>query len=111
MGDWWKQWLTEFGWTQSLLLRSLDLGLVLAITYMVLVIMGSAGHCGWSGVYCLDGISDEYQPETDAVEFVLEKLVIGSAVAMAVVFVRVSPVSRTIGRGEFRPSLRPSPSP
>jgi len=39
------------------------------------------------GIYCLDaGISDEYQPETDAVEFVLEKLVIGSAVAMAVVF-------------------------
>jgi len=38
------------------------------------------------GIYCLDaGISDEYQPETD-VEFVLEKLVIGSAVAMAVVF-------------------------
>jgi len=27
-----------FGWTQSLLLRSLDLGLVLALTYMVLVI-------------------------------------------------------------------------
>jgi len=39
MGDWWKQWLTDFGWT-VLLLRSLDLGLVLAITYMVLVIIG-----------------------------------------------------------------------
>jgi len=36
-------------WTQSLLLHSLDLGLVLALTYMVLVIIGSAGRCGWSG--------------------------------------------------------------
>jgi len=61
------------------------------------------------GIYCLDaGISDEYQPETDAVEFVLEKLVIGSAVAMAVVFQSVSPVSRTMGRGEFRQLLQPS---
>jgi len=38
------------------------------------------------------------EPEADAVEFVLEKLVIGSAVAMAVIFQSVSPVSRTGAR-------------
>ncbi len=40
MRDLWKQWLTNLSWAQPLLLQTLDLGLVLALTYMVLVIVG-----------------------------------------------------------------------
>ncbi len=40
MRDLWKQWLTNVGWAQPLLLQTLDLGLVLALTYIVLVIVG-----------------------------------------------------------------------
>jgi len=65
------------------------------------------------GIYCLDaGISDEYQPETDAVEFVLEKLVIGSAVAMAVVFQsEFRRFLEQLGRRISAYANRPSPSP
>jgi len=84
MGDWWKQWLRF--WLDAVLIASQSrFGL------------GSSAHIHGAShywerrtlwmvrIYYLDlGINHKYEPETDAVEFVLEKLVIGSAVAMAV---------------------------
>jgi uncharacterized protein (TIGR00159 family) len=111
MGDWWKQWLTDFGWTQSLLLRSLDLGLVLALTYMVLVIIGERRTL-WMvrGIIILmlaSTVSSNLR--LTLLSFVLEKLVIGSAVAMAVIFQsEFRRFLEQLGRGEFRQLLQPS---
>jgi len=54
MGDWWKQWLTDFGWTQSLLLRSLDLGLVLALIHGASHYWGAPDAVDGQGIYYLD---------------------------------------------------------
>ncbi len=111
MGDWWKQWLTDFGWTQSLLLRSLDLGLVLALTYMVLVIIGERRTLwmvrGFIILMLASTISTNLR--LMLLSFVLEKLVIGSAVAMAVIFQsEFRRFLEQLGRGEFRQLLQPS---
>lgn len=111
MGDWWKQWLTDFGWTQSLLLRSLDLGLVLALTYMVLVIIGERRTLwmvrGFIVLILASTISTNLR--LMLLSFVLEKLVIGSAVAMAVIFQsEFRRFLEQLGRGEFRQLLQPS---
>ncbi len=111
MGDWWKQWLTDFGWTQSLLLRSLDLTLVLALTYMVLVIIGERRTLwivrGFIVLMLASVVSTNLR--LTLLSFVLEKLVIGSAVAMAVVFQsEFRRFLEQLGRGEFRQLLQPS---
>ena len=111
MGDWWKQWLINLGWTQSLLLRSLDLGLVLALTYMVLVIIGERRTL-WTVrgviVLMLASVVSTNLRRT-LLSFVLEKLVIGSAVAMAVVFQsEFRRFLEQLGRGEFQQLLQPS---
>ena len=111
MGDWWKQWLTNFGWTQSLLLHSLDLGLVLALTYMVLVIIGERRTLwtvrGFIVLMLASVVSTNLR--LALLSFVLEKLVIGSAVAMAVVFQsEFRRFLEQLGRGEFQQLLQPS---
>ena len=111
MGDWWKQWLTNFGWTQSLLLHSLDLGLVLALTYMVLVIIGERRTLwtvrGFIVLMLASVVSTNLR--LTLLSFVLEKLVIGSAVAMAVVFQsEFRRFLEQLGRGEFQQLLQPS---
>ena len=111
MGDWWKQWLTDFGWTQSLLLRSLDLGLVLALTYIVLVIIGERRTLwmvrGFIVLMLASAVSTNLR--LMLLSFVLEKLVIGSAVAMAVAFQsEFRRFLEQLGRGEFQQLLQPS---
>ncbi len=111
MGDWWKQWLTNLGWTQSLLLRSLDLGLVLALTYMVLVIIGERRTLwtvrGFIVLMLASVVSTNLR--LTLLSFVLEKLVVGSAVAMAVVFQsEFRRFLEQLGRGEFQQLLQPS---
>ena len=111
MGDWWKQWLINLGWTQSLLLHSLDLGLVLALTYMVLVIIGERRTLwtvrGFIVLMLASVVSTNLR--LALLSFVLEKLVIGSAVAMAVVFQsEFRRFLEQLGRGEFQQLLQPS---
>ena len=111
MGDWWKQWLINLGWTQSLLLHSLDLGLVLALTYMVLVIIGERRTLwtvrGFIVLMLASVVSTNLR--LTLLSFVLEKLVIGSAVAMAVVFQsEFRRFLEQLGRGEFQQLLQPS---
>lgn len=111
MGDWWKQWLTNFGWMQSLLLHSIDLGLVLALTYMVLLIIGERRTLwmvrGFIVLMLASAVSARLG--LTLLNFVLEKLVVGSAVAMAVVLQsEFRRFLEQLGRGEFRQMLQPS---
>ena len=113
MGDWWKQWLTDFDWTQSLLLRSLDLGLVLALTYMVLVVIGERRTLWMVRGFIVLMLASVVSTNLKLVllSFVLEKLVVGSAVAMAVVFQsEFRRFLEQLGRGEFKQLLQPSRS-
>lgn len=113
MRDWWKQWLTNLGWTQPLLLHTLDLGLVLALTYMVLVIIGERRTLwmvrGFIVLMVASALSGYLRLQL--LNFVLEKLVVGSAVAMAVVFqLEFRRFLEQLGRGEFSQLLHPSNS-
>ncbi|MGJ3253458.1 MAG: diadenylate cyclase CdaA [Elainellaceae cyanobacterium] len=104
MGSLFKQWLTNLGWTQSLLLPVIDIGLVLALTYMVLLIVGERRTLwmirGLIVLMLASALSTAL--ELKLLSFVLEKLVIGSAVAMA--FILQAEFRRfleQLGRGEI----------
>lgn len=113
MRDLWKQWLTNVGWAQPLLLQTLDLGLVLALTYMVLVIVGERRTLwmvrGFIILILASALSAYLRLQL--LNFVLEKLVVGSAVAMAVVFqLEFRRFLEQLGRGEFKQLLQPATS-
>ena len=111
MEDWWKQWLTALGWSQPLLVETLDIVLVLALTYMILVII-SERRTLWMvrGLIILmlaSALSARLQLQL--LNFVLEKLVIGCAVAMAVALQsEFRRFLEQLGRGEFRQLFQPS---
>jgi uncharacterized protein (TIGR00159 family) len=118
MGSLFKQWLTNLGWTQSLLRPVIDVGLVLALTYMVLLIVGERRTLwmvrGLIVLMLAAAVSNVL--ELELLTFVLEKLVIGSAVAMA--FILQAEFRRfleQLGRGEilqlFQPSREAIPKP
>ncbi len=113
MGNWWKQSLANLGWMKPLLLQNLlDVGLVLALTYMVLVIIGGERRTLWivRGVIVLMLASTVSKIlGLTLLNFVLEKLVVGSAVAMAVAYQsEFRRFLEQLGRGEFRQLLQPS---
>lgn len=97
MGYTWKQLLIDPTWTQSLPLQlgeiwkqwlkdPIDIGLVLILTYMVLVIIGERRTLwmvrGFIVLMVAAAVSTKL--ELKLLSFVLNNLVIGSAVAMAV---------------------------
>ncbi len=111
MGYLWRQWLlTTPGWMQSLpllIIQNLrfliDVGLVLALTYMMLVIIGERRTLwmvrGFIVLMLAAALSRRL--ELTLLSFVLGNLVIGSAVAMA--FILQSEFRRfleQLGRGE-----------
>ena len=111
MGDWWKQWLINLGWSKSLLLETLDIVLVLALTYMILVIISERRTLwmvrGFIILMLASALSGRLQLQL--LNFVLEKLVIGSAVAMAVALqLEFRRFLEQLGRGEFRQLFQPS---
>lgn len=113
MGDWWKQWLINQGWSQSLLLKTLDIVLVLALTYMILVIISERRTLwmvrGFIVLMLASAISSSL--DLQLLNFVLDKLVIGCAVAMAVTLQsEFRRFLEQLGRGEFRQLLLPSNS-
>ena len=113
MGNWWKQWLANLGWMKPLLLQNLlDVGLVLVLTYMVLVIIGGERRTLWivRGVIVLMLASTVSRLlGLTLLNFVLEKLVVGSAVAMAVAYQsEFRRFLEQLGRGEFRQLLQSS---
>lgn len=111
MRDWWKQWLTNPAWSQSLLLGTLDIVLVLALTYMILVIISERRTLwmvrGFIVLMLASAISGRLG--LPLLNFVLEKLVIGCAVAMAVALqAEFRRFLEQLGRGEFRQLFQPS---
>lgn len=112
MRDWWKQWLTtNLGWSQSLLLGTLDILLVLALTYMILVIISERRTLwmvrGFIILMLASALSGTLR--LPLLNFVLEKLVIGCAVAMAVALQsEFRRFLEQLGRGEFRQLFQPN---
>lgn len=110
MRDWWKQWLIA-GWSQSLLLKTLDILLVLALTYMMLVLINERRTLrmvlGFVILMLASALSQRWGLEL--LYFVLEKLVIGCAVAMAVgLQSEFRRFLELVGRGEFKKLFQPS---
>jgi uncharacterized protein (TIGR00159 family) len=97
------QWLQDISWTQSLLLL-FDVGLVLVLTYMVLVIIGERRTL-WMVrglIILMLAAAISRSLNLRLLSFVLEKLVIGSAVAMAVILqTEFRRLLEQLGRGEF----------
>ncbi|HIK56536.1 MAG TPA: TIGR00159 family protein [Synechococcales cyanobacterium M55_K2018_004] len=118
MGSILKQWLTNLGWTQSLLLTIVDIALVLVLTYMVLVIIGERRTL-WMvrGLVILMLASAlSHSLGLGLLHFVLEKLVIGAAVAMAFMLQgEFRRLLEQLGRGEilqlFQPARESIPKP
>jgi uncharacterized protein (TIGR00159 family) len=111
MGDWWTQWLANLGRSQSLLIGTLDIGLVLALTYMILVIISERRTLwmvrGFIILMLASAISSRLH--LLLLNFVLEKLVIGCAVAMAVALQsEFRRFLEQLGRGEFQQLFQPS---
>ncbi len=116
MGDFLTQWLSTLTETQKNLLHSLDFILVLALTYMVLMIIGERRTLwmvrGFIILMLVTAISSLIQ--LTLLSFVLNKLVIGSAVAMAVILQsEFRRLLEQLGRGQimdlFLPTKEPLP--
>jgi uncharacterized protein (TIGR00159 family) len=130
MGDLWKQWLAHTAWTkplsflafQNLLTKFLpenlaevvwsliDVGLVITLTYMMLVIIGERRTLwmvrGFIILMLAAAVSTRL--ELKLLSFVLSNLVIGSAVAMA--FILQSEFRRfleQLGRGQLLQLIQP----
>lgn len=131
MGYLWRQLLADPGWIQSLLLltnpdsasswesvllvwertrRLVDVGLVVALTYMMLVIIGERRTL-WmvrGFILLMLAAAVSTRMKLDLLSFVLSNLVIGSAVAMA--FILQSEFRRfleQLGRGQLLQLLQP----
>lgn len=113
-----EQWLIYLDQMRHLLLPILDIGLVLLLTYMVLVIIGERRTL-WMVrglVFLMLAAAFSKALGLQLLGFVLDKLVVGSAVAMA--FILQSEFRRLleqIGRGEilqlFTPTQESAPKP
>jgi uncharacterized protein (TIGR00159 family) len=106
-----KQWLSDHQWTQSLFLLTTDVGLVLALTYIVLLVIAERRTLwmvrGFIFLMLAAAISQRLQ--LTLLSFVLNNLVIGSAVAMAVILQsEVRRFLEQLGRGELLNLLRPN---
>jgi uncharacterized protein (TIGR00159 family) len=104
MHDQWTQWLNNPAWTRTLLLRLVDVSLVLVLTYMVLVIIGERRTLwmvrGFIVLMLATFISEQLQLQV--LHFALSNLVIGSAVAMAVILQsEFRRFLEQLGRGEI----------
>ncbi|AFY53429.1 MAG: diadenylate cyclase CdaA [Rivularia sp. (in: Bacteria)] len=104
MGNLWKQWLANLGWSQPLL-KTLDIMLVLGLTYMMLVIISERRTLwmvrGFILLMLASAVSGFLQLQL--LNFVLQSLVYGCAVAMAITLQsEFRRFLEQLGRGEFR---------
>jgi uncharacterized protein (TIGR00159 family) len=112
MGSLLKQWLINLGWSpQSVLLFVIDVSLVLVLTYMVLVIIGERRTLwmvrGLIILMLAAAISSALRLRL--LSFVLNNLVIGSAVAMAFSLqAEFRRLLEQLGRGEILQIFQPS---
>lgn len=111
MGSQLIQWLINLGWTWSLLPRVIDIGLVLLLAYMILVIIGERRTLWMVRGLIILMLASAFSSALGLqfLSFVLEKLVIGSAVAMALILqAEFRRLLEQLGRGEILQMLRPS---
>lgn len=106
----WKQWLTNYNWTQSLLFL-IDVSLVLALTYVVLLVIAERRTLwmvrGFIILILASAVSSWLR--LTLLSFVLNNLVIGSAVAMAVILQsEVRRFLEQLGQGEILQLLQPT---
>jgi len=106
----WKQWLTNYNWTQSLLFL-IDVGLVLTLTYVVLLVVAERRTLwmvrGFIILILASAVSSFLR--LTLLSFVLNNLVIGSAVAMAVILQsEVRRFLEQLGQGELLQLLQPN---
>ncbi|MEM7772251.1 MAG: diadenylate cyclase CdaA [Cyanobacteria bacterium P01_E01_bin.6] len=111
MGSFFKQWLTNSGWTQSLLVYVIDFSLVAFLIYVLLLLIRDRRtfhqFLGLVILVAVAGLSNLLTLKFLA--FVLDKLVIGSAVAMGLIFqTEFRRLLEHIGRGDFLRLFRPS---
>jgi len=104
MGNFLKHWLANLAWSQPLL-KTLDIMLVLALTYMMLVIISERRTLwmvrGFIMLMLASAVSDFFQLRL--LNFVLQSLVYGCAVAMAITLQsEFRRFLEQLGRGEFR---------
>jgi uncharacterized protein (TIGR00159 family) len=110
----------DFSWIPSWLPNSIDIALVLALSYALLLVIGEGERRslwmvrGFIVLMLATVISKKLG--LSLLGFLLEKLVLGAAVAMAVIFQsQFRRFLEQIGRGEFlelfKTSVRPSPQP
>ncbi|CDN15066.1 Hypothetical protein YbbP, contains nucleotide-binding domain of DisA bacterial checkpoint controller [Richelia intracellularis] len=97
--------------SQSLLLKALDIVLVMALTYIMLIVINERRTL-WmvrGFILLMLGSALSEQWKLDLLKFVLDKLVVGSAVAMAVALQsEFRRFLEQLGRGEFRQLFQPS---
>ena len=111
MGSFFEQWLTIFNWTQSLLVYVIDFVLVAFLIYILLLLIRDRRtfhqFLGLVILVAAAGLSNVLT--LNFLAFVLDKLVIGSAVAMGLIFqTEFRRLLEHIGRGDFLKLFRPS---
>lgn len=106
----WKQWLTNLNWTQYLL-SLVDIGLVLGLTYIVLLVIAERRTLWMVRGFIILILASAGSTflNLKLLHFVLNNLVIGSAVAMAVILQsEVRRFLEQLGRGEILKLLQPA---
>ncbi|MDX2098441.1 MAG: diadenylate cyclase CdaA [Leptolyngbyaceae cyanobacterium bins.59] len=118
MGDWWKQWLIDLVWARPLLIQAIDIGLVLVLTYMVLVVVGERRTLWMVRGLIILMLAAAVSSRLGLVllSFVLNSLVVGAAVAMALILQsEFRRFLEQLGKGEiaqlFQPVRRTNPKP
>ena len=106
------QWLTSEAWTQSFLIQLVDIGLVLTLTYIVLLVIAERRTL-WMVrgliILMLASAVSKQLLGLPLLSQVLEYLVIGSAVAMAVILQsEARRFLEQLGRGEMLKMLQPT---
>lgn len=106
-----KQWLFDPQWTQSLLWLAADVCLVLALVYIVLLVIAERRTL-WMVrglIFLMLATVLSQFLSLKLLNFVLKNLVIGSAVAMAVILQsEIRRFLEQLGRGELLSLMRPS---
>ncbi|ASC69252.1 Cyclic di-AMP synthase CdaA [Halomicronema hongdechloris C2206] len=110
----WEQWLIHLDRFRLVLLPALDIILVLLLTYMVLVIIGERRTL-WMVrglIFLMLAAALSKALGLQLLSFVLDKLVIGSAVAMAFILQgEFRRLLEQVGQGHLRQLLSPSHEP
>lgn len=110
----WMQWLQNFAWTRSFLWQLLDIGLVLLLIYVMLHIIGERRTLWMVRGFIVLMISATLSQRLglELLHFALSNLVIGAAVAMAVILQsEFRRFLEQLGRGRFNTILNVNPRP